>query len=169
ASGAGRVNDRCEVVGPDRLQISIKRSRTLLRQLAPALFELFQRKAVFDVFGDFRFEEDQMLQWSFREHRQNVFVKPSSGNEYGSRAGVGKNVIDLLERLGRVNGNIDRSQTQNGEIGNGPLGTILGKQCDSIARANTESSQSERHVFDSLDKLCRGDVVPLAVAAVIES
>ena len=63
----------------------------------------------------------------FCKHWLSVFVEPASGNEYRARTGVGKDVIDLLECLRGVDGNVDRAQTQNGKIGDGPLGTILGQ------------------------------------------
>ncbi len=124
---------------------------------------------MFDVFGDVRFKEDQMFERSVCEHRLHVFVEPASGNKDRSRAGVGKNVIDLFERLGRVDGNVDRAETQDREISDRPFGTILRKECDAIAGADAKTRQAERDVFHSLDKSRRGDVEPLAVAAVIES
>ena len=87
----------------------------------------------------------------------------------GSRAGVGKDVIDLFESLRGVDGNVDRAETQNREIGDGPLRTILGEQCDPVSRPDAKSRQSESDIFDALDESCCRDVVPLALAAVIES
>jgi hypothetical protein len=95
-----------------------------------------------------------------------VFVEPASGNEDGARAGVGKDVVDLFERLRRVDGNVDRAEAQDRQIDDRPLGPVLGKKRDAISGTDTETRQTERDVLHALDKSCRRDVVPLAVSAV---
>ena len=105
-----------------------------------------------DVFRHFRIEEDQMLQRPVCQHRLRVFVEPASGNEDRFRAGVGKDVIDLVQCLSGVDRNVDRAETQNREVGYRPLGSVLGKQCDPVSRTDAETRQTERDVLDSLDE-----------------
>ena len=98
-----------------------------------------------------------------------MFVKPASGNEDRSRAGVGKDVIDLIEGLGRVDGNVDRAETQNSEVSYGPLGTILGEgvRLDLPGGCRSPAKPSATF-FTRSTKVCCRDVVPLALGAVIE-
>ena len=97
-----------------------------------------------------------------------MLVKPASGNEHRFRAGVGKNVFNLVQRLGGVDRNVDRAETQDREVGDRPLGSILRKQGDAVSRSDAETRQAQGNVLDALDESRGGDVVPLAVSAVIQ-
>ncbi len=84
------------------------------------------------------------------------------------RAGVGKNVINLVQCLSRVDRNVDRAEAQDREIDDGPFRAILGKQCDPVAGTYSETGQTERDIFHAFDESRRGYVVPLAVGPVVQ-
>src|SRR6185369_1163262 len=84
------------------------------------------------------------------------------------RARVGKDVLDLFERLRRVNRHVDRAETQDREIGDRPLRTVLGEQRDSITRSYAEGRKAECDVLDAFDECCRRNLVPLAFRTMVE-
>src|SRR5215213_9958439 len=97
-----------------------------------------------------------------------MFVKAASGNKDGPGAGVRENVVDLVQRLRRVDGNVNRAEAQDCEIGYRPFGAILGKQCDPISGTYAERRQTKGDVFDAFDESGGRDVMPLAVGPVIQ-
>src|ERR1051326_1987998 len=103
-----------------------------------------------DIFRDVFFEKDQMLERTFVQNRLDVFIESPVGNEDRACAGVGKNVVNLFERLRRVDGNVDRAETENREVGDGPFRTILRKQSNAIAWPYAERSEAERHTLHAL-------------------
>jgi hypothetical protein len=110
-----------------------------------------------------------VLQRALLERRLRVFVETASGDEYRFRAGVGKYEIYLVYCLCRVNRNVDGAQAQDGEVGNRPFGSILGKQRDPVARTHAETRKAERSVLDSFDESLCGGADPFAVCPVIQS
>src|SRR6185369_15562167 len=100
-----------------RLQVRVVRTGTTLGQLASFLLERTQNKDMLDVFGNVFVEKDQVLEWSRGQHRLDVLVQSTIGNEDRARAGVAKDKLDLFERLRRVNGDVDRAETEYREIG----------------------------------------------------
>src|SRR6185369_4740293 len=120
------------------MQVSVESTGTSLVQLTSLLLERRQCKAVIDIFGNVFVKKDHMLERSFIQYGLDVFVESPVGNEDRSRTGIGKNVINLVERLRGVDGNVDRAETEDREIGDGPLGTILRKQRNAIARSHSQ-------------------------------
>src|ERR1044072_2931655 len=101
----------------------------------------------------------------FCEHWLHVLIKTATGDEHRTRTGVGKNVFNLVQRLGGVDRNVDGAETQDREIGDRPVGTVLGKQGDAVSGSHSQTGETQRYVLHALDKGGGWDVVPLAVSA----
>jgi len=116
----------------------------------------------------FRLEEDHVFEPALSEYWLRVFVEPARGNEDRMRAGVGKDVLDLFERLRCVNGNVYRAETQDREIHDRPLRTVFGEQRDPIARPDAKPREAESDILDAFDECCSRDIVPLAFRTMVE-
>ncbi len=123
---------------------------------------------MFDIFRNVFFKKDEMPERSFIQYGLDVFVESPVGDEDRSRSGVGKDVINLFECLRRVDGNIDRAETEYREIRDGPLRTILRKQSNTIARSYAKRCETKRDALDAVDESRSRDVEPLAVFTIIQ-
>ncbi len=72
--------------------------------------------------------------------------------------------MNLIDRLRGVDGNRDGADAENSEVGDRPLGPVLGNQGYSIPGSNAQVLQAKRNVTDTADKLRRGNMDPLSIA-----
>ncbi len=81
-----------------------------------------------------------------------------------SRAGVTRDPLALLRRVGRVDRHDDRARLGGAEVGVGPLGTGAAEDRDTVAGGDAEVDEAERDLLGYLADLAVGDVLPGAVA-----
>jgi hypothetical protein len=67
-----------------------------------------------------------------------------------------------------VDGDVDRAQTEDREVGDGPFGPILGEQRHAIAGLDAKFGETERDRADAPRKLFRRDMDPLAIALFVD-
>src|SRR2546426_2314578 len=79
------------------------------------------------------------------ESLAGVLEHSASGNQQGARTTVGKNELNLIDRLGSVNGNRDCADAQDRQVSYGPLRPVFRNQRDAVTRANAQLNQTKRN------------------------
>jgi len=87
-------------------------------------------------------------------------------DEHSLGLGVLEHVVALLERVGLVHRHRDRSRAEDGQVGEGPIGTGVAEDGDLVAVLDAEVDQPASDLADRLAQLGVGDLRPLACVLV---
>src|SRR5215203_1165352 len=140
---AGRprgVDYRCQIVRRDLCQLVFEdRHVRFGKRLALFLERIEADRATFVLGDGFVIEKDKLLETLNAPDRiLGMFEKFLPRYAQHLRTGVLQNESDLLDGLGRVDGNVDGPERENREIDERPLRTVFGDDRDAIAGLHTE-------------------------------
>ena len=162
---AGGVDDRAEVVrldGRDALLELVVADPCALR------LQLFERDRFAEVGGVGVDDHDLLEEGELIADALDLVELLLVLDEDKLRLGVVEHVLDLFGRVALVDRGNDCAGAQRAEVGVGPLGTRVGKDCDLVAEGDAVGHQSLGDSAHDRQKFGVGDFVPLLANLVLE-
>jgi hypothetical protein len=157
------VDDRRDVFGLDAVGPLVEDGRAHLERRTPAVHDRVKRR-VARLPRRIALDQDHVVEArALPLDGQDLAELLECGDEQGPGAGVVQQRRDLARRERRIDRNGPGSCAQDGVVGHGPLGPVLGEDRDAVSRLDAEAVQAQRKRPNGESEVRGRNRLPLSV------